>query len=357
MIQISFLLSIVLLILSTTNIFLIRRPKVGAQIQLPLSVLVPLRNEIANVESLIKTLKSQAGLTDTEFIFLDDNSSDDTLKALEIFTKDFAGSRIISGKELPAEWIGKTWALQQLFDLAKGEIIITIDADVRLAPDAINAAVNLIQDQNLDFISPYPAQIATTLSQRLIQPLLQWSWMATVPLRFAEKSANPAFAIANGQFFLVRASVLTRASGYNAIKGEVLDDIFLARQLLRTGSHGSVVDGSRIASCQMYFSWQQIRAGYGKSLWKAFGSKFGSALAIIFIFLTGILPIIAALSGSPLAWITFDFILLTRIFSAYRSGGRILDSFLHPLSAGLLIYLIIYSWSVRKTVRWKGRTI
>lgn len=357
MVYISFLVSVIFLILTTSNIVLIRRPKNGAQIQLPLSILVPLRNEILNVEELIKTLKSQKGLANVEFIFLDDNSSDETLKALQIFTKDFAESRIICGKELPPEWIGKTWALQQLFDLARGEIIITIDADVRLTPDAINAAVNLMQKLNLDFISPYPAQIATTFSQRLIQPLLQWSWMATVPLRFAEKSSNPAFAIANGQFFLVKRRALLSSHGYTSIRGEVLDDIYLARALLRNGWHGSVVDGSRISSCQMYHSWQQMRAGYSKSLWKAFGSKFGSAIAILLIFLTGILPIFAALSGSPLAWITFDFILLTRILSAFRCGGRVLDSFLHPLSAGLLICLIFYSWSVRKSVQWKGRTL
>jgi hypothetical protein len=30
---------------------------------------------------------------------------------------------------------------------------------------------------------------------------------------------------------------------------------------------------------------------------------------------------------------------------------------MHPLSSILLVYLIIYSWSVRKRVQWKGRTL
>ena len=89
-----------------------------------------------------------------------------------------------------------------------------IDADVRLNPDAISASLDLMARNNFDFLSPYPQQIAQTWSERLIQPLLQWSWMATVPLRIAQKSSNPAFAIANGQFFLVKSSSLAKIGGF-----------------------------------------------------------------------------------------------------------------------------------------------
>jgi hypothetical protein len=30
---------------------------------------------------------------------------------------------------------------------------------------------------------------------------------------------------------------------------------------------------------------------------------------------------------------------------------------MHPISSTILIYLIIYSWSMRKSVQWKGRTL
>ena len=47
----------------------------------------------------------------------------------------------------------------------------------------------------------------------------------------------------------------------------------------------------------------------------------------------------------------------TRVLSAIKSRGRVLDSVLHPISIVALIYLIVYSYLMRGTVQWKGRTV
>jgi hypothetical protein len=107
----------------------------------------------------------------------------------------------------------------------------------------------------------------------------------------------------------------------------------------------------------MYSSFTELRAGYAKSLWRAFGSIGGTILAIAFILATGVLPIILILMGSLWGWIALELIVLSRIISASLSNGRIIDSIMHPLSSIMLVYLIIYSWSVRKNVQWKGRTL
>ena len=166
--------------------------------------------------------------------------------------------------------------------------------------------------------------------------------------------SNPAFAVANGQFFVVRRSAMT---GYQEVANKVLDDMELARVLLKKGHKGSVVNGGDIAQCRMYSSFAELRAGYAKSLWKAFSSIFGTILAISFILASGVVPIILILMGSVWGWIAFELIVLSRVISAYVSNGKIFDSLMHPLSSILLVYLIIYSWSVRKSVQWKGRTL
>ena len=217
--------------------------------------------------------------------------------------------------------------------------------------------MNLIIDKELDFVSPYPKQIAISLGERLIQPLLQWSWLSTVPLRLAEKLGKPALAVANGQFFAVRESALSAVSGYSVSKSAVLDDLELARTLLRNGFKGCVAEGSHIATCHMYNSWAEIKAGYGKSLWAAFGSKFGSFVAIMFLFLTGVLPLLAATAGFSAGVYALEFVIISRIIAARVSRARFLDALLHPISALLLIYLIIYSWGARGKVQWKGRTL
>ena len=349
--------SSLILFISLINFLTIRNPNKATQIQESISVVVPLRNEATNVAELIDSLRAQKNLAHVEYLLLDDNSEDQTLTLLHQHTSGLSNFHILNGSTLPQGWIGKTWALQQLFERASGEIIVSVDADVRLVPDAISAAVTLLKETQLDFLSPYPSQLAHSWSERLIQPLLQWSWMSTVILRIAEKSSISSMVVANGQFFVVRRAALAQVGGYKSVSNKVLDDVELARTLVKQGSHGCVANGASIASTRMYSSWGEIQAGYGKSLHAAFGSVFGSALAITFLFLTGIAPLIAGITGSYVAWYAYSAVTLTRAMSSIKTGKNGVDAFLHPISSALLIYLIIYSWLMRGQVQWKGRTL
>ena len=343
--------------ISLINFLTIRNPNKITQIQESISVVVPLRNEASNVAELIDSLRAQKNLVHVEYLLLDDNSEDQTLALLHHHTSGLSNFHILTGSTLPQGWIGKTWALQQLFERASGEIIVSVDADVRLGPDAINRAVTLLKNSQLDFLSPYPKQLSFSWSEKLIQPLLQWSWMSTVILRIAEKCSISSMVVANGQFFVVRRAALAQVSGYKSVSDKVLDDVELARALVKQGSHGCVANGAEIASTRMYSSWKQIQAGYGKSLHAAFGSVFGSALAITFLFLTGIAPLIAGITGSAIGWYAYAAVTLTRVMSSIKTGKNPLAALLHPISSALLIYLIIYSWLMRGQVQWKGRTL
>lgn len=347
----------VLLLISIINFFTIRSPRAVSEIVDSVSIIVPLRNEAENVSGLVPSLLSQKFLKNAEFIFLDDNSEDETLELLRLAASGYTNIQILTGTPLPSGWIGKSWALHQLLAASKGDIIVSIDADVRITPDAISRSITLMKSSTLDFLSPYPRQIAKTLGERLIQPLLQWSWMTTLLLAIAERSSFPSMAVANGQFFIVRKDALVLAGGYESVKAAVLDDVFLARTLVKSGAHGVVVNGADIAQCRMYTSWSEIKAGYGKSLRYAFGSSFGSLCAIFFIFLTGIAPLVFALTGSIWGWLAFALIVGTRILNAIRSRSRIIDSLFHPISSTLLIYLIFYSYLMRGEISWKGRAI
>jgi cellulose synthase/poly-beta-1,6-N-acetylglucosamine synthase-like glycosyltransferase len=348
------------------NFLLLRSPSaaITASLPTPLStdivgetvgVFVPLRNEADNVKDLISTLSEQVG--DFHFYLLDDNSEDRTFDLLNQYTAGDSRFTIIKGSPLAQGWIGKTWALQQLFTQSKEEFLVSVDADVRLTPDAIARSIATLKSTSLDFISPYPRQIALTLGERMIQPLLQWSWLSTVNLRIAEKSSRPSMAIANGQFFLVRRKALEKIGGYAAVKNAVIDDVFLARELIRQGFHGSVINGASIAECHMYTSWSSIKSGYGKSLSKAFGGPLGASIVIFFLFLTGIAPFLISLTGNFYGWLGYVLIVFSRMLSAIKVKGKIVDSLFHPISVMLLIYLIIHSFRVRSSITWKGRTV
>jgi len=350
-----FLFTIVLLWVAVANFLTIRRPKSVSLTDRSVTVLIPVRNEAENIVELIDCLTKQSHLSSLEIIFIDDSSTDSTNKLLKTAVSEGAPIKIVSAPELPNGWLGKPWALQQGYLIARSEIIVTLDADVRLVPTAISQGIAMMGER--DFISPYPRQIAISFAERLVQPLLQWSWMTTVPLRLAERSKRTSLAVANGQFFLVKKSSLDVISGFQSIATEVLDDMKLARALITTGAHGGVADGSTLAKTRMYKNFAEIKSGYGKSLWSAFSSPLGAFAAIFFIFATGIAPLLAWFSGNPIGLFTYQIIVITRMISAKRSGGRVIDSFLHPISSAILIYLIIYSWRARGKVQWKGRTL
>ncbi len=350
-----FLIPLILLIIAAVNFIQIRTPRSSSELMESVAVVVPMRNEAENVEGVVATLSAQEG--PFHFYLLNDNSEDSTWELLQRFTAGDSRFTVIQGAPLADGWIGKTWALQQLYAASKEEIVVSIDADVRLTNDAINKAITSLRSARLDFLSPYPRQIAQTFGERLIQPLLQWSWLTTVPLRYAEGARQKSMAVANGQFFVVRRSALDSIKGYESVKNAVIDDVFLARQLIASGSSGTVINGSEIAETRMYASWREIEAGYGKSLNKAFGSLLGAIFVITFLFATSIAPLVLGLLGNPYGWLGFAAMVGTRALSAIKSRGNVLDSVLHPISIAALIYLIVYSYLVRGTVTWKGRTV
>jgi Glycosyl transferase family 2 len=316
----------------------------------PQTILVPARNEAANIADCVRTLAAQG-----EVLVLDDESTDGTGDLART-----AGAHVLAGAPLPAGWLGKPWACAQLAAASQSPVLVFVDADVRLAPGAVAAAVALLDETGLDVVCPFPRQLADTIGERLVQPLLQWSWLTTLPLRAAETSPRPSLTAACGQFVVVRRSALERAGGFAAIRDEVLDDIALVRAIKAAGGRGGVVDGTELASCRMYASWPDLRAGYGKSLWAAFGAPPRAAAVLALLGTAYLLPAAAALRGSRVGAIGYLAGVASRIIAARRTGGRCWpDAFAHPASVLALGYLTVSSARDRRAGRlaWKGRAI
>jgi cellulose synthase/poly-beta-1,6-N-acetylglucosamine synthase-like glycosyltransferase len=349
--------SILIFAISLINFFTIRIPKRDEEVKKAVTILAPMRNEAENVPEFISALSAQMGVRNLRIIVINDGSTDKTAELLDTVIGNDKRFAVIDSPVQRMGWLGKVSALQAGYQAAESEYIITLDADVRLEPNAVMRAITQLERLKLDFTSPYPRQIAQTFPEKLIQPLLHWSWMSTIVLRLAEKYPRRSTAVGNGQFFVVRKSALDAIDGFTSVSNQILDDIELARSLIGAGFKGVVTEGSGIASTRMYSSLEEIRQGYGKSLWKAFGGPIGTVIAIAFIFLTGIVPVILIFNGYLIGWFIYLYIAFSREISAIRSRSNPLYAFLHPISSALLIYLIIYSWRKRGTIQWKGRTV
>ena len=317
------------------------------------SVLIPMRNEEANVKGCLSSVLAQKGLDTLEVIAIDDGSTDNTSNEV----KAFPSVELISGEKLPDKWLGKLWACQQLAEKSSGDYLVFVDADVRLSDYAVANSISKMG--NWDFISPYPRQLTAGFVQKIFQPLLQWSWLSSVPLLIAQKYSIKSMAVANGQFLIIKRDAYFKSGAHAGIKTEVLDDLMLARNLLKQGYKGGVAEASNIATCHMYKNKMELFKGYQKSLWKAFGSVPGTILAIALLIVTGILPIISTALGSTSGLAAFGLITLSRMISSLRTGSLPNSAIFHPLAILMLLGLILFSWfgKLTNTITWRDRTV
>ena len=317
------------------------------------SVLIPMRNEEANVKGCLSSVLAQKGLDTLEVIAIDDGSTDNTSNEV----KAFPSVELISGEKLPDKWLGKLWACQQLAEKSSGDYLVFVDADVRLSDYAVANSISKMG--NWDFISPYPRQLTSGFVQKIFQPLLQWSWLSSVPLLIAQKYSIKSMAVANGQFLIIKRDAYFKSGAHAGIKTEVLDDLMLARNLLKQGYKGGVAEASNIATCHMYKNKMELFKGYQKSLWKAFGSVPGTILAIALLIVTGILPIISTALGSTSGLAAFGLITLSRMISSLRTGSLPNTAIFHPLAILMLLGLILFSWygKITNTITWRDRTV
>jgi hypothetical protein len=339
---------------SLVNAVLLRVPPVAATIPERVSVLIPARNEEDRIGRCLQAVLASRQLPALEVLVLDDDSTDETADLVRAFAGADRRLRLLPGTgNPPPGWLGKPWACARLAAAAdpRSTVLVFLDADVELAPDGLARTVRLLREAELGFVSPYPRQLAVSAAERLVQPLLQWSWLTLLPLRFAEHSPRPSLAVANGQLLAVDAQLYRRSGGHEAVAGAVLEDIAIARALRACGAHGGLADGTTVASCRMYTNWSELRDGYAKSLWAAAGgSRLGTVAQV------GLLTLLYC-RPDPVAYLAG---VLGRVITASRTGGRILpDAFAHPVSIAGYAMLSALSWWRRDTgmITWKGRTL
>ena len=331
------------------------------------SVLVPARDEELRIGPCLAALLSTHGIDDLEILVLDDGSSDATADIVRAYAERDPRVRLITGGDgpLPEGWLGKPWACERLARAATGDVLVYVDADVTVAPHGVAASVVLLRETGLDLISPYPRQEADGALPRLVQPLLQWSWLTTLPLGRAETSPRESLVAANGQLLAVDARTYRRAGGHEAVRGEVLDDVALLRAVKRVGGRGVVVDGTHVASCRMYGSGPELVDGYTKSLWSAFGSPAGAAAVVGLLSWLYVVPAAAVVLGPThraRAWGAAGYAagVAGRVLVARRTGQHVVpDVATHPAAVATFGWLVAQSWRRHRagTLAWRGRPL
>lgn len=111
------------------------------------SVIVPARNESGNIDNLIKRLPKLG--KHTEIIIVESGSTDDTWN--KIINAKEQNTRIdIKAIQLAEK--GKAAAVNAGFDIATGEVLVILDADLTVAPEDLTKFYDAIIQNKGDFI-------------------------------------------------------------------------------------------------------------------------------------------------------------------------------------------------------------
>ncbi|NIL74480.1 glycosyltransferase [Rhodococcus kyotonensis] len=336
-------------------------------------VCVPARDEERDLPLLIADLRSQHYGGRLTVMILDDGSSDDTAAAAHAATEGDPRFHVVSESVPPPDgWTGKAAACRRLADLAAAfdpDVLVFLDADVRLGSGAIEAAVDARRLLGVALLCPWPEQLAATVAERLVQPLLSFSWMSTLPVRVADRSLRPSTVVACGQMMVFDAAAYRDVGGHESVASSATEDLDIARVLRRGGRRTAVASGAGYVCCRMYDGWDDLRDGYTRWLWSAFGGRTGTASISAAMTLAYLVPPVAAVFGSGTVrragLLGYAAAVVARVAAARsesgpgRLTGQVAAASAHPVSVGLYLWLGVQSHRRRGrgALTWKSRPL
>lgn len=333
----------------------------GATVAGPfLSVLIPARNE---AEAIVPALHSILADPNPrlEVLVLDDHSTDATAsQVLRVAAAD-PRVRLVTGKRLPEGWCGKQHACWQLAQAAQGELLVFLDADVRLAPRALARLERYFETHpDVQLASGVPRQLTGTFLEKLLIPLIHTILLGYLPMVAAQWTRWSAFAAGCGQLFVARRGAYFTAGGHQSIRASLHDGVQLPRSFRRHRLQTGLFDATDLAECRMYSSASTVWRGLGKNATEGMAHP------------AAILPwSVLLLSGHVLPWILlalglvlpFDAMTLSiatiaaslgtvmRLAAAWKFHQSLMGALLHPLGVATLV-LIQWDAFFR---RWRGR--
>jgi cellulose synthase/poly-beta-1,6-N-acetylglucosamine synthase-like glycosyltransferase len=351
--------------ITLVNLTIFRAPKARPGAERPVSVLIPARDEERNIRAAVEAALASTGVG-LEVVVMDDGSTDRTADIiLEMAARD-PRVRLVRGAPLPSGWNGKQHACHQLAAQARNEVLLFVDADVRLAPDGIDRMLGYMSARRLDLVSGFPRQITGTLGEKVAIPQILVLLLGYLPFPFARLHGAPGFAAGCGQLMMVTAEAYREAGGHAAFRDRMHDGLNLPRNVRIAGGRTDILDATPIASCRMYDNWADLWSGFSKNATEGMAKPV--ALPIWTVLLSG---------GHHLPWITWllgwladapgvvalslwaiGLVYLARLAMALKLRQPLISVLLHPVGVGITLAI---QWAALRSARlgrravWRGR--
>lgn len=320
----------------------------NANEQPPVSVVIPARNEAANLERLLPSLLRQ-DYPNFEVVVLDDASDDGTWDVL--VGVDDPRLTKLRGSGPPPGWVGKVHALYEATRHTTGELLLFLDADAELLHDR---ALRVIV---ASFLNGGPDSVLTAITRlrgggHLLVSMVTHAMLAAVPW-FALKRLPPSFSALNGQCWMIDADVYNATEPHLAHKSEVLEDVRIGRYLASCGYVPVLVDLQQELAIHMYTDTPDAWRGFRKNAYLIMGGTLAGFIASLVAYW------LAYLVGPAMSiWLLASLFVL-KALTDRRTGFSPLISLLAPVSflLGAIMQFDSAFAHWRGRVMWKSRHV
>ena len=229
------------------------------------SIAIPARNEEHFIQACVSSLTAQS-YENIEILILDDNSTDNTAKIVSLLQESDHRVRIIKGKPLKKGWRGKLYAMQQLYEESKGEYILFTDADTVHNPTSIEYGLGILINEKASMVSGYPKQQGKSVWVQTLVSAMLFNTVLYMPLKLQQKLQWSPFAMAIGQYLLLKRTLLDDIDGFTSMSDVICDDVMLARACTRTSHKYVFADMKEALSCTMFSTFRGGFEGLERSI-------------------------------------------------------------------------------------------
>ncbi len=316
------------------------------------SIVVPFRNEAAQLDRLIKALNNQSYSGKALFLFIDDSSTDDSFSVLQHNLKSFKYDfKSIKNNNEP----GKKGALLSAVSVSKTEYIVQLDADCIPNKNWLESTVNALSEGPDLLIQP----VFIDSEKKYWFQELEFSALQFITFGM---SGNGTPILCNG------ANMAYKRSKWLSVFDEINtgssgDDIFLLQSFLKRGltiksnalPAATVVASAAKSSTE--FLHQRIRwAGKNKNVSIPFYKS-----ATLYFGAIHILPLMVSIYSWKIAVVLFflkhciDFVLISWFRVSLRQRAQPVKFLFSAIAMPFYLIFLAFSQSIISP-KWKQRT-
>ncbi len=341
--------------MAVVNLFLVRpargTPKPGTLV----SILVPARNEEANIAACLDAALLSRGV-EVEVVVMDDGSTDRTAEIVRAHAAKDPRVRLEAAPPLPPGWTGKVHACARLAEAARGTHLLFIDADVRLAPGAAAAMAGHAARTGTGMVTGVPRQLIGSLGEALTVPMINFLLFCYLPGGGRAFTKRPEMAAACGQLLLVERGAYEAAGGHGAIRGVLHDALALARKMRAAGHATEIVEGANLATCRMYDGFRQSWGGFIKNAREGMATPVGLPIWTVMLAGAHLWPFVFLPSFIAVKAVALSLALRVAVTLRVREPWWTVP--LHPLAVAVALaiqWTALVRSALGRKAGWKGR--